>query len=185
MSKSITTRNGDNGTTNLLDNSRVTKDHLRPDAYGTLDEAGAFIGRARSQSKLDFVRKTITMIQNHLYLLNSELACPDDKRHCLKAFISQTHLDNVEHAIASIESELSLPPTFFLPGQSPISADIDIARTVVRRAERRVIELSRIESLKNELIIPYLNRLSDLLFLLARYEEHANGIPFAHPQIEE
>ncbi|MDZ7723151.1 MAG: cob(I)yrinic acid a,c-diamide adenosyltransferase [candidate division KSB1 bacterium] len=182
--KSITTRTGDHGETRLLDNTRVRKYHVRPEAYGTLDEAGAFLGRARSVTSIPYICTTLRTLQNHLYLLNSELACPEDKRDQLKTIITNQQLGYLDTCITFIEDNIEMPMKFYLPGQSPVSADIDIARTIVRRAERRIVELDGEEPLENNYILPYLNRLSDLLFLLARYEEFKNGIDYAHPEAE-
>ncbi|MBN1483034.1 cob(I)yrinic acid a,c-diamide adenosyltransferase [candidate division KSB1 bacterium] len=178
---SITTKKGDDGTTGLLDNSRVQKYDLRPETYGTLDEAAAFLGLARAKSTLARTKEILLVIQNHLYLINAELACPVDSLHVLKYKISTAHLQQLETFSASTEKELALPRKFVLYGQSESSAYLDIARAVVRRAERRFVELNQIEKLDHATISAYLNRLSDTLFLLARYEEYRNGIPFVHP----
>lgn len=183
--KSVTTRKGDCGETRLLNNSKIKKSNLRPEVTGTLDEAGAFIGRSKAESRLPYVQDTLYTVQNHLYLLNAELACPEDKKHYLKRKIAKRHIQYLDNCIAFIEKNIELPPKFYLPGQSLPSAELDIARTVVRRAERRVVELSQEETLHNNSILPYLNRLSDLLFLLARYEEFKNDIPYAHPRPED
>ncbi|MBN1467037.1 cob(I)yrinic acid a,c-diamide adenosyltransferase [candidate division KSB1 bacterium] len=185
MKKSVTTKKGDDGTTGLLDNSRVTKSDLRPEAYGTLDEAAAFIGLARAKSNLQMTQELLRTIQQHLYLLNAELACPVDCLHLLKMKLTKEHLGRLEEIAARLEEELNLPAKFVLYGQSEISACLDIARAVVRRAERHIVELNRAEKIANLTILPYINRLSDLLFLLARYEEFKNGIKYAHPYDDE
>ena len=178
---SISTKKGDDGTTGLLDNSRVQKYDLRPETYGTLDEAAAFLGLARAKSSLDKTKEILFVIQNHIYLINAELACPVDYLHLLEDTLTQTHLKRLEQLSVNIEEELELPRKFVLYGQCEISALIDVARAVVRRAERRLVELSRHEKMENDTILGYLNRLSDTLFLLARYEEYKSNIPFAHP----
>ena len=180
---SITTKKGDDGTTGLLDNSRVQKSDVRPDVYGTLDEAAAFIGLARAQSSLDKTKEILVAIQNHIYLMNAELACPIENLHLLKIKLSEDHLVRLEGLARKIESELDLPRKFVLYGQSQTSACLDIARAVVRRAERRLVELQELEALDNRFILAYINRLSDVLFLLARYEEAKNSIPFLHPDM--
>jgi ATP:cob(I)alamin adenosyltransferase len=177
---SITTKKGDDGTTSLLDNSRVKKDDLRPEAYGTLDEAAAFLGLARAKTKLEASRAFLLTVQNHLYVINSELACPPERLHLLKQKLSPAHLQKLEELSQTIEAELELPRKFILYGQSEISAILDVARAVVRRAERRVVELQAREPLEDVVIPAYLNRLSDALFLLARYEEFKQHLPFAH-----
>lgn len=178
---SITTKKGDDGTTGLLDNSRVLKYDLRPETYGTLDEAAAFLGLARAKSSLVKTKEILLTIQNHIYLINAELSCPAEYLHILKHKITSAHLQQLEVLSISIEEELPLPREFVLYGQCEASACLDIARAVVRRAERRFVELTQLTKLDNATISAYLNRLSDTLFLLARFEEYKNGIPFAHP----
>ncbi len=178
---SITTKKGDNGSTGLLDNSRVQKFDLRPETYGTLDEAAAFLGLARAKTSLDETKDILWKIQNHIYLMNAELACPVDYLHLLKDKLAESHLQELEEFSETIENKLELPRKFVLYGQSETAAYLDIARTVVRRAERRLVELNQKEQLENKTIMAYINRLSDVLFLLARYEEFKNGIPYAHP----
>ncbi len=179
------TRKGDDGTTGLLDNSRVSKHDLRPETYGTLDEAAAFIGLARAKSSLQPTQELLLAIQGHIYLMNAELACPVEHLHLLTKKLTEAHLRQLEEPARTMEDELNLPNKFVLYGQSETSAYLDIARAVVRRAERRLTELNRAEKIANLTILPYINRLSDLLFLLARYEEFKNGIKSAHPSGEE
>ena len=181
MKKSIITKKGDDGTTGLLDHSRVKKYDLRPETYGTLDEAAAFLGLVRAKTDLQLTRETIYTLQNHIYLINSELACPADRLSLLKNTLTQTHIDRLEELCYTIESQLQLPSKFVLYGQSELSAFLDISRAVVRRAERRLVEMQKTDPVNNEHIPPYINRLSDALFLLARYEEYAHDIPYAHP----
>lgn len=181
MQNSITTKKGDDGTTGLLDNSRVKKSNLRPETYGTLDEAAAFLGLARATTDLERTRAFLLTVQNHLYLINAELACPPEYLHLLRKRLSADHLQKLEALAQAVEAELELPRKFVLYGESQVSALLDVARAVVRRAERRLVELCDRETVNNASILAYLNRLSDALFLLARYEEFAHGIPFAHP----
>lgn len=181
--RSITTKKGDSGKTGLLDSSRVEKSDLRPEAYGTLDEAAAYLGLVRAKTDVDKIRKLIWTIQNHIYLINSELACPPESLHLLKVKLSSSHLEQIEAAGEEIEKELNLPQKFVIYGQTEVSALLDIARTVVRRAERRVVELHKVEPLANDTILPYLNRLSDTLYILARYDEFSHKVPYAHPDI--
>ncbi len=178
---SITTKTGDHGTTGLLDSSRVLKYDARPEAYGTIDEANAFIGLARAKSDLPAVRKLLLAAQNQLYLINAELACPPEHLALLKRKVEPQDLEVLETESADIEKQLDLPRKFVLYGETETSAILDVARAVIRRAERRVVELNDRERIANENILPYLNRLSDALFLLARYEEFAHNVPYAHP----
>lgn len=182
LHNSITTKKGDDGTTGLLDNSRVKKSDPRPETYGTLDEAAAFLGLARATTDLERTRDFLLTVQNHLYVINAELACPPEYLHLLKKKLTGDHLQKLETLAQSLEAELALPRKFVLYGESQVSALLDVARAVVRRAERRLVELIEQENVDNPSILAYLNRLSDALFLLARYEEFAHGIPFAHPR---
>lgn len=181
--KSITTRRGDDGSTGLLDGRRVAKYDLRPEAYGTLDEAHAFIGLARSRCGTPQIADLLLMMQNHLYLINAELACPPDQLQRLPHKLGAAELADLEAPLAEIEAKLQLPPRFVLYGQMESSALLDVARAVVRRGERRVLELHAAEPLANSHLLPYLNRLSDALFLLARYEEKLHDVAFVHPSI--
>ena len=178
---SITTKKGDTGKTGLLDNSRVEKFDLRPEAYGSLDEAAAFLGLVRAKTDLDDLKEIMWMVQNHIYLMNAELACPVESLPLLKSILSEEHLKNIENKAQEIEEKLNLPKKFVIYGQTEISAYLDIARAVVRRTERRVTELDKYEPLNNKNILAYLNRLSDTLYLLARYDEFFHNVPFAHP----
>ena len=183
--QSITTKKGDKGTTSLLDNTRVRKHHMRPEVYGTIDEAAAFIGLVRAKTTLEDIKDILLTVQNHLYYINSELACPPDKIHLLKRVIQKRDLEKIEKLSACIEKKLTLPKKFIIYGESVISSYLDIARTVIRRAERRITELDSLEKLNNSMILPYLNRLSDTLYILARYDEFTHKIPYAHPQIKD
>ena len=181
MKKSITTKKGDSGKTGLLDNTQVSKYDIRPETYGTLDEAAAFIGLARAKSSLDEIRKALRTVLIHIYLINAELACPAEFLDKLKKKITPAELSKLEEQASLIEAKLDLPAKFVIYGQSETSACLDIARAVVRRAERRLVELNQQHPLQNPTISAYINRLSDALYLFARYEEFANNIPFAHP----
>jgi cob(I)alamin adenosyltransferase len=180
---SITTKAGDQGTTGLLDHQRVAKYDLRPEAYGTLDEANAFIGLARVKTDLSIVKEILLNVQNHLYLINSELACPTEHLALLKRRIGAADLQELERYSSKIEQQLALPRKFVLYGATEVSAYLDVARAVLRRAERRVVELNSLEKIENDALLPYLNRLSDSLFLLARYEEFAHNVPYQHPEV--
>jgi len=183
--KSISTKKGDSGSTSLRMNKHVLKHDIRPESIGTIDEAAAFIGLARAKSRLHTVQKALWMIQNHIFLINAEIACPAEYRNNLKTTLKPDHLKQLEQLESDIESEIELPAKFVLYGQSEVSAFLDTARALVRRAERRLVELNEIDAFDNELILPYFNRLSDVLFLLARYEEIVNDIPLAHPDLPE
>jgi cob(I)alamin adenosyltransferase len=179
---SIVTKKGDTGITDLLDGSKVGKDDSRLEICGTLDEAAAFLGLARAKTDWQETRDRIQLVQNHIYLINAELACPPEQINLLQRRLKPLHLTAVEEYARRIEAQIDLPRKFVLYGQTEISALIDIARTVVRRAERRLTQLARTEKISSEIIQPYINRLSDLLYLIAREEEFRRHIPFLHPE---
>lgn len=172
----IYTKTGDDGTTGLVDGPRRQKDDLRVEAYGTVDEANAAIGLARLHSRnMARVDHTLARIQNDLFDLGSDLATPGpDEGRAYKA------LRVTEKQVAWLESQIdlfneSLEPlkSFVLPGGTELSAALHLARTIVRRAERITVALRRAEPDVNPEAVRHLNRLSDLLFVLARV---ANGI---------
>lgn len=178
---SITTKKGDAGETGLLDNSRVLKVDPRPEAYGTLDEASSFLGLARATTEWVECKQWLLLMQNHIFVINSELACPVASIHLLKSVLRKDDLEALERISIDIENRLNLPRRFVIYGETRVSAILDIARAVVRRAERRIIALDLVEKLANPHILPYVNRLSDVLYLLARYEEFAHQVPYRHP----
>ncbi len=180
--KSISTRKGDRGETSLLDGSRTTKGSDRPEVYGTMDEAQAFVGLARAKSGVRRVTSILLEIQNDIFRLNAELACPDGSRHLLKGTIEGKDVERLDRHLSAIEEELDLPPRFVLYGELETSALLDVARAVVRRAERALTRLEENESIENEKIKAYINRLSDLLFVLARLEEREAGVRPRHPE---
>tara|TARA_Y100000590_G_scaffold30585_1_gene33925 strand:+ start:2169 stop:2735 length:567 start_codon:yes stop_codon:yes gene_type:complete len=162
----IYTRTGDKGTTLLGDGKRVDKNSLRVDAYGSVDESNAAIGLAilRTSSK---IKKLLQIVQNDLFDLGADLCVPDKKK-IQKLRITNDRIDYIEKKIDSFNKELAPLNSFVLPGGSESSIYLHIARTITRRAERKVVALSRKEKI-NPIAIVYLNRLSDLLFVIARY----------------
>ncbi len=167
----VYTRKGDDGTTGLLYGGRVRKDDPGPMAYGEVDEAQAAIGVARAHvergGELD---ELLVAIERDLWVLMADLATDETNRHKLTDGVSRVTDAMVEHlevTIDAISERFELPSEFVVPGQEPVSAFLDMARTVVRRAERHclsaVVEDSR--------VVAYLNRLSDLLWTLARWQE--------------
>ena len=179
--RSITTKKGDTGFTGLLDHSRIPKYDLRPEVYGTLDEACAFIGLARAETGWSDVKSLLLDIQKDIYLINAELSCPTPSLALLKNRVGKEHLSALEEKTSRIEERLELPRKFVIYGQSKLSALLDIARSVVRRAERRLVELNAREPLENAFLLAYVNRLSDTLYILARDEEFRQDIPRIHP----
>lgn len=165
----VYTKTGDSGETSLLSRQRVAKDNIRVEAYGTVDEAGAAIGLARSlMSELRWTLR-LAEIQNELILLNADLATAGDPP-ADGWRIKDGHVAALESTIDQLEQVRIPERRFVIPGDCPASAALDLARTTVRRAERCVIRLKRAEPVPEALTI-YLNRLSDLLFVLARCVE--------------
>jgi len=162
----IYTKTGDKGSTQLGDGKRVEKNSLRVDAYGSVDEANATIGLSILRTNIK-IKKILQIIQNDLFDLGADLCVPDKKNiHKLK--ITNDRVDYIEGKIDTFNKELAPLNSFILPGGSESSTYLHIARTVTRRAERKVVALSKKEKV-NPVAIIYLNRLSDLLFVLARY----------------
>ncbi len=158
----IYTRTGDDGTTGLGDGSRTSKDSARVEAYGTVDEANSAIGLVLAGDAVpDKVRECLTEVQHDLFELGGELCIPGH------AAITQTFIDRLEADLDGFNADLPRLKEFILPGGGRSAAACHLARTIVRRAERRVITLAESETVRPE-SIRYLNRLSDLLFVVAR-----------------
>jgi len=158
----IYTRTGDDGTTGLGDGSRIAKDSLRVEAYGTVDEANSAIGIVLAVDSVpDTVRRCLTIVQHDLFDLGGELCIPGHKA------IESDFIDRLESDLDQLNADLPPLKDFILPGGGEAAAACHLARTVVRRAERRVNSLRREEEVREE-VLKYLNRLSDLLFVIAR-----------------
>jgi cob(I)alamin adenosyltransferase len=172
---SIVTKTGDQGTTGLMYNRRVSKCHPRVEAYGAVDEINAAIGLARATGESDFVRNNLLMIQKDLVILMGELATlPEDLPRYVKdgfSLVTAEMTAKLERVVKEIEAQKIAYKGWATPGATVHSGALDMARTVCRRAERRVCELQEANELHNREIIIYLNRLSDLLWLLARWAE--------------
>lgn len=172
---SIVTKTGDRGTTVLMYNRRVSKCHPRVEACGAVDELNAAIGLARATAEHDFVREHLLAVQQDLVLLMGELAtAPEDLPRYVKdgySLVTSALTARVEGLVRDIEAAKGISKGWATPGASLPSAALDIARTVCRRAERRACALQDGGQLHNAEIIVYLNRLSDLLWLLARSAE--------------
>lgn len=172
----IYTKTGDNGETGLFGGKRVGKDHLRIDAYGTVDELNAFCGLAITEIKNPEIINDLTAIQNRLFVVGSDLATPEENKS--KISIPRTEekfFIELENRIDYYSTKLEDLRNFILPGGSKGAALLHICRTVCRRAERLVVALEKKEQL-NHLIVVYLNRLSDFFFVLSRYENALNGV---------
>jgi cob(I)alamin adenosyltransferase len=172
----IYTRTGDKGDTGLFGGGRVAKTHPRVEAYGDVDELNATIGLARAIESMSRVDEVLVPIQRDLFALGALLATPDRdkmKKQLEKASIDERRITELEHAIDAGDAELEPLKSFIVPGGTPKAAALHVARTVCRRAERRVIALETEEI--PPIVIVYLNRLSDLLFTLARVANKRAG----------
>jgi len=167
----VYTRKGDDGTTGLYGGGRVSKDSDAPEAYGTVDEAQAFLGLARAEcDRLSELASLLVDLERDLWVLMAELATDVSNRHKLVAGASLVTPDMVARLEATIDDYSARfdPPTeFVVPGESRLAALLDVGRTVVRRAERRAVGAT----VEGSQVGPYLNRLSDLLWTLARWAE--------------
>lgn len=167
---------GDDGTTGLLGGGRAAKDDLRIETYGTVDEASSALGLAKALTSDPEVKKILERLQAALYRVGAELATnPDGKAR----FVTTTaeEVAGLDALMAELEAEVPMPEGFILPGTTPASAALDLARAVVRRAERRCVTLTREGGIQNPQVRRYLNRLGLLLFVLGRYEEARAGNP--------
>lgn len=173
----IYTRTGDRGETGLFGGARVPKDDARVEAYGTIDEANAAIGLALAHGLEAFVAQVLIDVQSDLFVLGAELsaAAGHEDRLGIQLLI-EADVTRLERAIDEAESALPPLKNFILPGGKPSAAALHVARTTVRRAERRLLTLARREPVR-PLTLVYLNRLADLLFVLARAAQHENGAP--------
>jgi cob(I)alamin adenosyltransferase len=173
----IYTKTGDAGETSLFDNSRVSKADPRVDAYGEVDEVNAVLGAALSHGVDDDIASVLTTVQKDLFAVGARLADPSSRiaERVTKAAVTTEQIERLETTIDRLETELPPLRRFILPGGSSAGALLHLARTVCRRAERRVVALGT-DSVEPGVII-YLNRLSDLLFVMARAVNHRAGIP--------
>ena len=171
------TKTGDDGTTGLFGGVRVNKDSERVETYGTVDELNAVLGLVRASGAPAEIDELLEAIQNDLFAVGAEIACAPGKEVRLGCDpVGDARIAALEQAIDSADSALPPLKTFVLPGGSPSAAALHHARTVCRRAERLLVRTSRSGSVRNELVI-YLNRLSDLLFALARRANQLAGLP--------
>ena len=177
MSLRIYTKTGDDGETGLFGGGRVPKDHSRVVAYGDVDELNAVIGMARSVEMMPRIDEVLAPVQRDLFALGALLATPDHekmKEQLAKARITDGRIAQLEQAIDDGEAELEPLKAFIMPGGTAKAAALHVARTVCRRTERAVIHLQR-EAEIPQIVVIYLNRLSDLLFVLARVANRRAG----------
>ena len=166
----IYTKTGDDGTTGLLYGGRVPKDDAATEAYGTTDEAVAVLGQARASAD-GVVAEEILALQRELFVVGADLATNPAERGKLEpgvSLVTAEMTERVERRIDDLVAERALPQAFIVPGANPASAALDLARSVIRRAERHVVALEREGREVNPEVRRYLNRLSDLVFVLAR-----------------
>ena len=172
--KRVYTKFGDKGETSLLYGGRVSKNSPHTEAYGITDEAVSSLGLARSLSEDQRVKDIVRDLQRDLFTIAAELATDPDKYELFQQHftpVTEAMVEDLENTIDSLEENFQMPTVFVLPGGTPASSALDMSRTSIRTAERRVVALSEIGGLTNPLIINYLNRLGDLLFVLARYHD--------------
>jgi cob(I)alamin adenosyltransferase len=172
----IYTKTGDEGMTGLGGGRRVAKDSPRVRAYGTVDELNSAIGVALALGLSDRLVSELATIQNELFDLGSDLCWPeDDERRGRIPTVQPTHVRRLERLIDELNEVVGPLTNFLLPGGAPGAAQLHLARTICRRAEREAITLSHEEPI-GDLVLPYLNRLSDALFVMARFENHERGV---------
>ncbi len=186
----VATTKGDDGTTGLLfGGDRISKDDPRTEAYGTIDEAVAALGLARANlgakrrvgtlgPTLGGLGDLILRFQRELFVVGAELATNPDAWARLedgRTRVSAAMLEDVERILVEAEASITIPTEFVVPGETPTSAALELARTILRRAERRAVGLRRDGLVPGEYLVPYLNRLADLLWVLARAAEQAES----------
>ena len=170
----IYTRGGDDGTTGLLYGGRVDKSDPRTEAYGTTDEAVAALGMARVFIADSLLADLVLRLQRELFVVGSELATAAENSHKLRPGVTKVTaemVDGLEEVIDDYVARIRMPEEFIVPGESRGSSFLDFARTVIRRAERQTVAMERAGLLGDREVVRYLNRLADLVFVLARYEE--------------
>lgn len=168
----VYTRSGDKGETGLLGASRTPKDNIRVDAYGTMDEANSTIGLAYSLCENEEIRKILHQIQKRIFVLGSELASDEKGKSMLVDKITQVDIDYMECILDYYLEVIGPQKEFVIPGANPVSSALHLARTVVRRGERLIVKYNRDNEDSRPELVKFVNRLSDMLFVLARTEEH-------------
>jgi len=172
----IYTKTGDKGETGLFGGVRVSKDNVRVEAYGAVDELNAALGAAASLGASDAESRLIAELQNDLFVLGAELACVPEKRDNLKLrLVDTSDITRLEQLIDQLQASLPTLEHFILPGGNPVAAALHQARTVCRRAERRLLTLSNNQVVSPHLLV-YLNRLADLCFVMARHAQWTRGL---------
>jgi cob(I)alamin adenosyltransferase len=167
----VTTRTGDDGYTDLLGAGRVPKYHRRPEAYGTLDEASSALGLARAYADDQLLKDQLYSVQKDLYVMMAELATPPENYDKVDFKIRPGDVARLDEIAEDIKSHVEIGKEFVVPGMTVTGASLDLARTIVRRGERQIARLYHEGDVTNPDLLRYLNRLSDVLFLMARQEE--------------
>ena len=178
MTVKIYTRKGDDGTTGLWYGGRVAKSDSRPEAYGSVDEAASALGLCRAAARNDEeLHADILRIQNELFVAGAELATAPEAAGRLEPGVSKVTdamVDRLETDIDRYMERVDLPPKFVIPGGTELSARLDVARTAVRRAERRVAAMREAGELADDTVLRYLNRASDAIYAMARYADESD-----------
>jgi cob(I)alamin adenosyltransferase len=170
----VYTRFGDSGETSLLYGGRVSKNDPHTEACGITDEAVSAMGLARALSQDERVKETLRELQRELFTVAAEMATDPERYDLFNQHfrpVTPEMVTSIEELIDGLERDMEMPNSFVLPGGSPASAAIDMARCIVRTAERRVVALKELGKLANPEVLRYMNRLGDLLFVLARYQD--------------
>jgi len=167
--KSFYTRLGDKGDTGILGEERVPKYDLRVEALGVIDEANSVLGWARSQSNVDEIKEIVLTVQQDLYKIMAEVAAAKEIAGQFK-YVTEQQVNWLEEKTDQISQSITIPREFIIPGDTQSGAALDMSRTVVRRAERKIVELFHQGDIQNPLILSYFNRLSSLCFVLELYE---------------
>ncbi len=166
MSLFAFSKKGDQGTTSLLTGERISKASFRPEAYGTLDEASSALGLATTFTLNEAILEMIRAVQEDLVILGAQ---PSDTDPDHKYTIGTERTQGIEEQIGKLQQEVPVPHRFIYPGENSTSASIDLARTIIRRAERRTMALKEAGELESPEVHSYLNHLADFVFILARY----------------
>jgi cob(I)alamin adenosyltransferase len=173
----VTTRTGDTGYTGLIGRERVPKWDARPDTYGTVDEATSALGLARALTVQPRIKDIILRLQRELYVLMAELATsPEEQGKLAGMIVTPEHVSGLEDLTDELKRDVEIGNVFVVPGETVAGAALDLARTIVRRAERMAAKLAHDGVIANPEVLRYLNRVSDVLFVLARYEEAREGL---------
>ena len=178
----VYTRKGDSGQTGLLFGGTISKADPRCEAYGATDAAVSAMGLARALSADMRVKEILLQVQREMFTVGAELATDPanhDKLEANFSVVTTEMVSRLEDLIDELDSQIDLPPAFIVPGRSPGSGALDLARSLLRTSERRTVELHEQAALANPEVLRYLNRLSDLLFMLARFEDRERPFELA------